>query len=177
MPLGAGVRAGCGCLAAVVGFYAFIAVVTVIAGAVGEPTGPGQVLATIGLFAVLPVLATALLWWIVLKRTRTWLEGSFLVRRATLRTTRIELPAVEDVYLETLPDVRSDQRIPVLVIKDAAKGPVRLPLRSARGWLPPVQLHALADRIQAGGRHGDVVGEMRELAEDLERNPPPATPN
>lgn len=168
VPVAAGLRAGCGCLAVVVVFSACVAVVTVLAGSSGQGITAGEIVAMIALFGVLPVAITAGLWALVVKRTRTWLEGSYLVRRATLRTTRIELPAVENVYLETLPDVRSDERIPILVIKDAAKGPVRLPLRSKSGWLPPGQLHALADRIQAGGRHDEVVTEMRHLADTLD---------
>ncbi|WP_327090611.1 hypothetical protein OIE66_08305 [Nonomuraea sp. NBC_01738] len=155
VPAATGLRAGCGCLSALVLFLLAAVAVVVFTG----ETTPGQKALILGLFVGVPLAVLAALWVVIVRRASTWVEGSTLVRRVAFRDRRIDLTAA-----------RADFRDPMLVIVDPATGTLRLPLRDARGaWLPAPQLRALADALDADPRHEPIVRGLRDLAGDPPR--------
>lgn len=163
IPVGVGLRAGCGCLSAVVVFFSVSAALAALA----EGVGTRETLLTLGLFVALPLAILVLLWVLIVRDARTWIEGSVLVRRIAFRSRRIDLATVDSVRLDYVPDLRlgrGEAQVPVLVIRDAATGTIRLPLKTKRGWLPSEQLHALASGLAEARRYDDIVQLLRELA-------------
>lgn len=106
-------------------------------------------------------LLSAFVLFLAVRLSRVRLEGTTLVTRHGFGTRRADL---------------ADGRVQVtnhsLVASDAASGrTLRLPLVAAGGPLPPDDLRALADAVEAGpSQHADerwsAAGALRELAAD-----------
>lgn len=159
------VRKGCGCLTLLV---AVLFGVPVFGSFVGGQVDAVQVVVVVGLFFLLPLAVTVGLGALVLHRTKTWLEGTVLVRQGVFRASRLDLAQVAEISTDSVPDVGSaeDRRVPILVIRDEVAGVARLRLRTPQGWLPSGQLLALADVIGARQEFRPVADWLRKLATD-----------
>lgn len=119
--------------------------------------------------SVLVLLALwSVLFWTVMRlfRAAAWLEGTTVVVRGAFTVRRCDLATAPHVTLDSVSEtttvstgntslpVPTGRHIPRLTAYDSARRPVRVYLvdTTARRWLPPPKLHALADAILAGAR-------------------------